>query len=307
MTRLEHGTPQGLLSRSKPRLNERGSWQAYLFIAPALLLYALFTLLPIVQTSLLSVGATSTTGSPPGIGLDYYRSLTNDQIFWRALRHTFLWLGMHVVFAGGFGLITAVLVSQAKLFRIFFRTGFFLPHIVSLAVVGVIWGMIYDPFFGLLNNTLDLLNLGLLKHNWLGDPNLVLPAINIASSWQAYGLYMLLYLAGLQNIDTQLYDAAAVDGANWWRKLWHVTLPGLREVHALVLSLAMINSLKGFASVWVMTQGGPFYSSELIATYIYKLAFNFQNHGRSAALSMVLAFLAIAITVAFNRWQEARS
>lgn len=307
MTRLEHGTPKRFLGRAKRRSLERGAWKAYLFIAPALLLYAIFTLLPIVQTSLLSFGATSVTGTPPGPTLSYYQSLANDQIFWRALRHTFLWLGMHVVFAGGFGLITAVLVSHVKPFRVFFRTGFFLPHIVSLAVVGVIWGMIYDPFFGLLNNTLDALNLEVLKRNWLGNPNLVLPSINIASSWQAYGLYMLLYLAGLQNIDSQLYDAAAVDGANWWRKFWHVTLPGLREVHTLVLSLAMINSLKGFASVWVMTQGGPFYSSELIATYIYKLAFNFQAHGRSAALCMVLALLAIAITIAFNRWREARS
>jgi len=114
---------------------------------------------------------------------------------------------------------------------------------------------------------------------------------------------MLLFLAGLQNIDTALYDAAEVDGANAFQKVIYVTLPGLREVMTFVISLAMINGLAGFATVFVMTNGGPFYASEIITTYIYRIAFQEQDHGLAAVLCIMMSVLAITITVAFNRWR----
>ena len=116
-------------------------------------------------------------------------------------------------------------------------------------------------------------------------------------------LFLLLFIAGLQDIDPALYDAAEVDGANSWQKLIHVTLPGLREVMTFVMSLAMINGLKGFATVFVMTNGGPFHQSELITTYIYRLAFQAQDHGLAAVLCILLSLFAITITVVFNRWR----
>jgi raffinose/stachyose/melibiose transport system permease protein len=115
---------------------------------------------------------------------------------------------------------------------------------------------------------------------------------------------MLLFIAGLQNIDHSLYEAAEIDGANGWQQLRYVTLPGLSEVMTFVVSLALINGLKGFATVFVMTGGGPFYQSELITTYIYRLAFSVQDHGLAAVLCIVLSVLAISITVVFSRWRE---
>lgn len=289
------------LRRGAP--SRQGDWQGYFYILPALAFYLTFTFLPILWNLVISLGSLDGAATQFATFASY-QDLYEDPVFWRAFRHNILWLFMHLGLAGGFGLATAVFISKVELIQRFFRVAFFLPHVISLAVVGVIWAMVYDPFYGLLNNLLQSVGLDFLTRNWLGDPSIVLPAVNLASSWQAYGLYMLLFLAGLQTIDRQLYDAAEVDGANGWQQFIHVTIPGLREVMILVVSLAIINSFKGFASVWVMTQGGPFFSSELLATYIYKLAFRFQDSSKAAALSMVLGLLAITTTFFYNKWRE---
>ncbi len=282
-----------------------GLRRAFPFLLPAIALYATFTLIPMGRTLWLSF--TDSGGFNTGaafVGGANYAAIWNDPIFWQALRQTVLWLVYHLLLAGGLGFALALLIARLRTTQVFFRTAFFLPHVVSLAVVGVIWATIYDPFFGFLNNSLHTLGLGFLARGWLSEPLLVLFSVNVASSWQGFGLYMLLFLAGLQNIDPTLYDAAEVDGASPFQKLVHVTLPGLREVMTFVVSLALINGLKGFATVWVMTQGGPYYQSELITTYIYRLAFQAQQHGRAAVLCVVLSLMAIAITIVFNRWRE---
>ena len=215
------------------------------------------------------------------VGFDNYVRAAQDPIVWQSLVRTFLWLLYHVVLAGGLGLVLALAISGLSRARVFFRTALFLPHLVSLAVVGVIWANIYDPFYGLLNTTLTELGLGSWIRGWLSEPWLVLFSVNVASSWQGFGLYMLLFIAGLQNI----------------------TLPGLRDVMTFVISLSLINGLKGFATVFVMTNGGPFYASEIITTYIYRLAFSAQDHGLAAVLCIMMSILAITITVTFNRWR----
>jgi len=277
---------------------------AFWLMAPAIAVYGTFTLVPIAVTFLLSF--TNSAGfntAADFVGVENYRKAMQDPIVWQALWQTVIWLIYHVVLAGGLGLALALAIARLRRSQVFFRTAFFLPHLVSLAVVGVIWANIYDPFFGLLNTGLVEIGLGSWTQGWLSDPSLVLFSVNVASSWQGFGLYMLLFIAGLQDIDPALYDAAEVDGANGWQKLIHVTLPGLREVMTFVMSLAMINGLKGFATVFVMTNGGPFYQSELITTYIYRLAFQSQQHGLAAVLCILLSLFAITITVAFNRWR----
>ena len=275
---------------------------------PALAVYAVFTLAPIAMTFWLSFtdsGGFNTTAS--FVGVDNYIRATQDPIIWQSLVRTFLWVIYHLVLAGGLGLALAIAISRLRTTQVFFRTAFFLPHLVSLAVVGVIWANIYDPFYGLLNTALERIGLGDWTQGWLSDPLLVLFSVNVASSWQGFGLYMLLFIAGLQNIDPSLYEAAEIDGANEWHKLRDITLPGLSEVMTFVVSLALINGLKGFATVFVMTGGGPFYQSELITTYIYRLAFSAQDHGLAAVLCILLSLLAISITIVFNRWRARQS
>jgi len=276
-----------------------------IFIGPALLIYGLFTLFPVFDTLWLSATDAAGLNSQANfVGFANFSALAADATVGRVLLQTAQWLVLHLLLAGGAGLAFAVAIASLPRTQVFFRTAFFLPHVVSLAVVGVIWAKIYDPYFGLLNGALDALGLGILKLGWLSDPALVIFSVNVASSWQGFGIYMLLFVAGLQNIDNSLYEAAEIDGAGVWQRFRHVTIPGLREVMTFVVSLALINGLKGFATIWVMTQGGPFYRSELLTTYIVKLAFQFQEQGRAAALCVVLCALAMAITVAFNRWRE---
>lgn len=295
--------------RRRPRptagVTTDGFRRALPFLVPALVIYAIFTLLPMARTLWLSLtdsGGYNTAAT--FVGAQNYIDVGNDPVFWQALGQTVLWLAGHLVLAGGLGFVLALGIARLKRTQVLFRTAFFLPHVVSLAVVGVIWATVYDPYFGFLNNALHTLGLGFLTQGWLSEPFLVLFSVNLASSWQGFGLYMILFLAGLQTIDHTLYDAAEVDGATRFQKLVHVTLPGLRDVMTFVVSLALINGLKGFATVWVMTQGGPYYSSELITTYIYRLAFQAQEHGQAAVACVVLSLLAIGITIAFNRWRE---
>lgn len=281
-----------------------GLLSALPLMLPALAVYAVFTLAPIALTLWLSfTDSRGLNTSASFVGLDNYRRAAFDPIVWLSLGHTFLWLFYHLVLAGGLGLALALAIGRLKRTHVFFRTAFFLPHLVSLAVVGVIWANIYDPFYGLLNTSLEQMGLDDWTQGWLSDPLLVLFSVNVASSWQGFGLYMLLFIAGLQNIDHSLYEAADIDGATAWQKLIYVTLPGLREVMTFVVSLALINGLKGFATVFVMTDGGPFYQSELITTYIYRLVFSAQDHGLAAVLCILLSILAITITIVFNRWR----
>lgn len=314
MTRLTTtADPADLRTSATPRRRRAdgardGFGAAFVLMLPAIALYALFSLTPIVATIWISFtdsGGFNTEAS--FVGFDNYLRATEDPIIWQSLGRTFLWLFYHVVLAGGLGLGLALAISRLSRTRVFFRTAFFLPHLVSLAVVGVIWANIYDPFYGLINTALTQWGLASWAKGWLSDPLLVLFSVNVASSWQGFGLYMLLFIAGLQNIDHTLYEAAEIDGANGWQKLWNVTLPGLSEVMTFVLSLAMINGLKGFATVFVMTNGGPFYASEIITTYIYRLAFQAQDHGLAAVLCILMSALAITITVTFNRWRARKS
>ena len=283
----------------------QGRGAAIGFLLPAFTVYAIFTLLPIVWTVWLSFTDSQGLKTEAAfVGLENYASVAQDPIAWRALWQTLLWLVLHVLLAGGAGLALALAIGRLRRTQVAFRTLFFLPHLVSLGVVGVIWANIYDPYFGLLNSTLDALSLSEWKRGWLSESLLVIFSVNVASSWQGFGLYMLLFLAGLQSIDTSLYDAADVDGATAFQKLRFVTLPGLAEVMTFVVSLALINGLKGFATVFVMTNGGPFYHSELLTTYIYRLAFQAQAHGRAAVLCILLSLFAITITLVFNTWRR---
>ncbi|WP_202330261.1 carbohydrate ABC transporter permease [Mesorhizobium sp. L-8-3] len=300
------GQPARVTRRGRPggAAGQDGLRSALPLMLPALAIYAIFTLAPIVLTLWLSfTDSRGLNTSANFVGLDNYSRAALDPIVWQSLRHTFLWLLYHLVLAGGLGLGLALAIGRLRKTHVFFRTAFFLPHLVSLAVVGVIWANIYDPFFGLLNTGLDQLGLGGWTQGWLSDPALVLFSVNVASSWQGFGLYMLLFIAGLQNIDHSLYEAAEIDGASAFQKLIYVTLPGLSEVMTFVVSLALINGLKGFATVFVMTDGGPYYQSELITTYIYRLAFSAQDHGLAAVLCILLSALAITITIVFNRWR----
>ncbi|MGQ9629253.1 MAG: carbohydrate ABC transporter permease [bacterium] len=284
---------------------KRANLWAYLFIVPALAFYVNFGLRPLFGSLILSFYRWD--GVNPikkFIGFGNYAEIFKDPIALLVFRNTVLWIVMSYAFQISVALFSAVLIAKIARGKTFFRVTLFLPKILSVAIVGVIWSRIYDPFIGIFNIFLRAIGLGGIARGWLGDPVWVLPAVNIANAWNGYPFYMILYIAGLQSIDPNLYEAAMIDGANAWQQFWNVTLPGIRDINTLVLSLSLINSLRMFDTVWVMTQGGPFYRSEVLATHIYKSAFAADKVGYGAAMSIILGVLIIALTIIFMRLRE---
>lgn len=275
------------------------------FLLPSFVLYLVFALIPIGKTVWLSFfkwdGFSPTRAF---VGFRNYAAMVADPTFWAALWHNVEWTAMTLVLAVGVALVLAAVLARLPAGRTFFRVTYFLPNVVSLSVVAVIWGELYDPFIGPITVILNRVGLGGLAHLWLGEPATVLPALNVANSWQSYGFYMVILLAGLQGIDATLYEAATVDGAGALALFRHITVPALRNVLNLVLILAFINALRGFTIVWIMTQGGPVLSSDLLATYIYRAAFIQNQIGPAAAASVALSALVIGTTLLFNRLRE---
>ncbi len=294
-----------LLVKGKYQVKLKKMFTILSFLLPALILYSIFMLYPMIDAVRFSFF--DWDGAAPSmnfVGFENYIKLTDDKIFLKALGHNLLWVVLSLILMVIPTLILAVLISRVKKGKSFFRAGFYLPSVLSLAVVGVLWSKIYDPMMGPINVFLKSIGLENLAKNWLGEPLFVIPALVIASTWTFYGLYMILFLAGLQNINYELYEAAELDGAGPIRKFWSITIPSLRNTVNVVISMVIINALKGFALIWIMTQGGPFYMSELVSTYVYKAAFSMNKVSYATAGSVVLGIIVIIFTITFNYYRE---
>jgi len=275
------------------------------FLLPAIIIYGIFMVYPILQAVRLSFfDWNGSSQSMNFIWFDNYTKLFQDTIFYRALINNIIWVVMELVIVVVPVLILAILISSVKRGKTFFRAGFYLPAILSMPVVAVIWAKIYDPYIGPINSVLKMIGADGLARNWLVDPITVLPSLILASTWVAYGFYMVLYLAGLQGIDYSLYEAADMDGAGFFAKLFNVTIPSLKPMMNVIITLSVITSFKSFAIVWIATQGGPLYRSEVVATYVYKMAFSQFQASYGAASGVILAVIIISFTVIFNRLRE---
>jgi raffinose/stachyose/melibiose transport system permease protein len=302
-----------------PRLTHRhgrghGSAGNRVFMAamlfPAFALVVVFILVPLLSGIQFSLY--DWNGVDPVMqwaGLANYAELWTDVAFLQALGRTVVWWIMHVVLAAGGGLLMAGLINEVRWrpAQALFRSLTFLPHVLSLAVVGVIWSQLYHPTVGLLNDALRAISLDFLTSPWLGDPILALPAVGLASAWQAYGFYMLIFLAGMQTIDPALHEAATIDGANARQRFRYVTLPALHNTISLVLVLAFVSALKGFGTVWAMTQGGPSRATELAAVYVWRQAFQSGEIGLASAAGLTIAVLAMGVAFAINRRRDRAS
>jgi multiple sugar transport system permease protein len=274
---------------------------AYLFVAPALTLIAVFFLLPVAAAFVLSLTDFDLYGladlaTVRLVGPGNYAALLRDSLFWQALRNTVYF----VVVAGPLSvvvslvaalLVTAAVVRAAALFR----TLFFLPVVTSLVAVAVVWRYLYHPRFGLLNYGLALLGLGPL--DWLGDPRLAMPAIILMSVWKNFGFNMVIFMAGLQSIPERVYEAASIDGASSWQQFWRITVPMLRPTFVFVGVMTLIGNFQLFAEPYVMTQGGPGHSTLSLVLYMYEEGFRWWSLGYAAALAFVLFAIILAVTL----------
>lgn len=281
-------------------VRERAS---YLFLAPILLLYAIFSLYPIVQTFQLSFFDAKIVQQGDFVGLKNYGDILKAPGFRQALVNTLLFTFASTALVGIVSLALATLVNLPWVrFKTFFKIIFFLPVVTSFVAVGYIWKWMMDSSFGVINVALGMLGLEVLPR-WLSDPTLAIWALIFVNTWKWIGYFLIIFVANLQAIDSTYYEAAAIDGASSWQKFFQITLPLLRTAIVLTVVLGIVNYLKAFALVFVMTQGGPAGTTELMATYVYKQAFGIGQlrFGFSAAASMVLFFMIMLFTVISNK------
>lgn len=276
---------------------------AYAYMLPAFLLYALFFLWPLGQLIQLSFMKWDGLQPKVFIGVDnYIEMFTMDDRFWLSLRHNVQWLLAAIIVPTIIGLILAIYLVRSSLYgRLIFRTIFFLPQVMSSVVVAIIWRWIYNPAFGPINNILKAIGLEALALPWLGETKLALPALFIAWSWVHYGFCMVIFIAALQGIDETYYDAARVDGANTMQQHWFVTLPFVRGTIATVVLITAIAAFQIFDMVFIITKGGPAYSTLVLPVYMYANAFRFNKVGYGAAVAVVLGIIIVFFSVIFLR------
>jgi raffinose/stachyose/melibiose transport system permease protein len=279
-------------------------------LAPTFAILVVFILIPLVNGINLSLS--SWNGVSPTmewVGIANWIAVWTDSRFLEAMGRTLYWAVMHLVLAVGGALLLAALMYEIRWARLrtVFRSLAFLPNVLALSVVGVIWGQVYHPSIGLLNATLDAVGLGDLGRAWLGEQTLALTAVGVASAWQAFGFYLVIFLAGMQSIDPALGEAAALDGAGILGRFRHVTLPSLYNTMSLVIALAFANALKGFGTVWAMTGGGPVDSTELAAVYVWRQAFEEGAVGVATAAGLSIAVVAMLIVFVVTTLRDRRA
>jgi raffinose/stachyose/melibiose transport system permease protein len=283
-------------------------YQAAALIGPALAVYCLFAIYPMLEVLGLSfMKWNGLTANKQFVGLSNYASvLFNDPVFWAALRNTAIWTVLSVAFPPLIGFGLALGLNQKIPFRTPLRALFYLPVIVAPIAVATIWRWMYDPFFGLFNAILAGLGLQGIIQDWLGDRAVALYSIFIASVWQTAGFSMVLFLAGLQSVSKTLVEASLIDGANRFQTFRHVAIPALRPTITIVIILSTINSLKAFDIVYGMTGGGPAQSTQMLALWAFTQSMQLGDFGRGSAISVVLLAITLAIVIPYLQWTMKR-
>lgn len=272
------------------------------FVLPTLLLYAVFVLWPYAQAFYFSLTSwRGFTTNRPFTGLDNFERLLDDRLFWNALRHNLLLLVVLPIATISLALLlSALIVHGGKGVRGggFYRTVYFFPQVMSAVVLGVLWSFVFHPSIGLLNGFLRTIGLGRLQQTWLGDPRWVLWAIAAVAVWSGVGFFVILFIAGMQAIPMDLYEAARLDGASGWQSFWGITLPLIRDQMQVALVFVGLSALDLFALVQVMTQeGGPDRAADVVARYMYAMAFDRSLFGYATAIGVVLLFLSLGLSM----------
>jgi multiple sugar transport system permease protein len=286
----------------------RAGWY---FLAPALFLIGLFFFLPVVASLLLSVTdfdiyALGNSSLARFVGLRNYAGLIHNPTFWTAVKNTFYFalVGGPLTVAASLG--AALLVNARTVrWRGFFRTVYFTPFVTTLVAIAVVWRYLYHPRYGLLNYLLGHVGIGPI--DWLGDPRWAMPAIILMAIWKNFGYNMLIFIAGLQSIPEELYEAARIDGANALRRFWHVTIPQLAPTFLFVGVVTMIGYFQLFAEPYVMTGGGPLRATTSLVLFMYEEGFRWWRMGVAAAIAFVLFAIILLWTLLQMRVQRERA
>ena len=277
------------------RAEERSGWRLSAPFAAFLLAFAAY---PVLFAIALVFTHWDLVTIPSFAGLDNLKHLATDARFWRAVANTFVFLAIHVPLQIATALALALALDRPLVLRAFWRAAFFLPVVISGAVVAILWSNLYATDVGLINRL--LVRVGLAPVPWLTDPRTAMPAIAMMVTWKNVGFYVIIYLAGLQNIPRSCREAIAIEGATAWQRFRHLTLPSLLPQTILVLTLSTINGFQLFIEPYVMTGGGPLRRTYSIVLYLYTNAFAYQKMGYAATIGVALALI-IGAVVAIQR------
>lgn len=273
-----------------------------LFLIPAFVLYIVLVVLPIFQSARYSLYRWDGLGPLARfVGLENYRDILEDPVFWQSFKNNMIVVFFSLVTQMPPAVFLAIILTGRVRGRSLLRTVYFAPQIVSTVAASYLFYYVYEPTFGLLNETLRAIGLGNLTQGWLGNPSIALYSVLVVISWKYIGFYMVLFMAAIEGIPPELFEAARIDGCTSWQIVRKITLPLLAGTMKTACVLSIVGSIKYFDLIWVMTSGGPAHSTELIATYMYKKTFLSWEMGYGSALAFVLFLIAFLLSLGFTR------
>ena len=286
---------RGLISAKRSKRRREGA--LYLWLVPALLVYGVFKLFPLVAGVFLSLLRWDGIKDAVFIGLTNFQRMLTDEKLGPALLHNVEYAVGTVTGKILISLLLAILLNQALRGRIAYRTILFMPVVLSFVVVSILWTWMYNDQFGIINSLLRLFHLDSLAVQWLGDTKYALLSLIIVDIWKWYGFHMVIFLAGLQSIPIDLYEAARVDGASRWNQFVSITIPQLRPVIVINVTLALLGAFNVFDIPYIMTQGGPAGATNVLALHSYSQAFQFGKLGYGAAIGYALLLLVTVVAL----------
>lgn len=290
------------IQRNQASFFKRKKWLPYFLVSPYLVFVVVFVAFPVLFCFFLTFHKWNIIAPMHFIGVDNYTRLIHDRLFWKAIGNTLKFLLLHIPLQLVVSLLLAQLLNQKIRAVSFFRASFFLPVIVSGVVVTILWQQLLGYDAGLINRL--LVKIGIQKVGWLVNPDIAIYSIAIMATWKNVGLYVILFLVGLQTVPTQYYEAAKLEGANRWQQFYHITLPMINPTVFMVVILSTIGGFSLFIEPYIMTGGGPLNQTLSAVLYIYKQAFQYYNMGYSATLGFFYAIMIMTVVVLQKRFIE---
>ena len=285
---------------TRRRRRKYGGFSPWLFALPALAVYVVFLVYPSISSLFFSL--TDWDGLSPTyniVGLQNYVDMTKDPVIATALKNNVIWTVVTLIVPLVVGLALAILLDGKVRGKPFLRLIFYTPAVLPLVAIASIWGWLYNPQYGAINEFLRVIGLGQLAQPWLGQDSTALAAVMVPAIWVRVGFPMLLYLAALQGISTEMYEAARVDGATRSQQFWYITMPSLRPANYIVIALSLIDSFKVFDLIYATTYGGPGTATQVMGTWMYANVFQYYQAGYGTAIAVVVTVIAIVVGIPY--------
>lgn len=287
--------------------NKKEKMGYYLFLLPAYLIFTVFIFWPTIHSSYLSFFKYNiiTITSPDFVGLKNYKFLFNDEVFWTSIKNTVIFVISTVPVKMALGIMIAMLLNRKDLrFKTFYRTCFYIPVVISMVAISIVWMLLFNPGPNGVVNIL-LSKFGVKPLGWIADSNLSLLTVMLLVIWKDLGYIMVIYLSGLMGIPDEIYEAVALDPVSSWQKFWYITWPLLKPTTIFILITQIIESFQVFTPIYVITEGGPGYSSTTIVNYLYQKGFREYEMGIACAVAYLLFVVLLILTMLQNKISKA--